>query len=168
MAKQYECLAETVLTSGNASSVDITSIPQTYTHLKLVVSGRLASNDNYYNLRINGSTQTIEVKTLRGSGTVVASEAWASTYLGIAERNDSTGSTYASTEYYIPNYTSSNYKSISVDSVTENNATAAYAELAAGLWSSTSAITSIGISNINVPGNILQYTRISLYGIKNS
>jgi hypothetical protein len=34
-----------------------------------------------------------------------------------------TSNTFSSTEIYIPNYTSSNNKSVSVDSVTENNAT---------------------------------------------
>lgn len=164
----YELIGSATATSGNVSSLDITSIPSTYTDIKLVVSGRLASNDNYYNLRINGSTQSISVRTVRGNGSSVASEAWSSTYIGIAERNDSTTNTFGNTEYYIPNYAGSNNKSISVDSVTETNATAAFVEFSAGYWGSTAAITSVGISNINVPGNLLQYTSIYLYGIKNS
>jgi hypothetical protein len=58
-----------------------------------------------------------------------------------------TANTFGNTEFYIPNYTSSNYKSFSVDGVTENNATAAFA-LYAGLWSNTAAITSFRLNAI--------------------
>jgi hypothetical protein len=77
-----------------------------------------------------------------------------------------TASTFANNEVTIPNYTSSNFKSYSVDSVTENNATQAYAIFVAGLWSNTAAITSItlGLSS----ANFVQYSTAYLYGIKNS
>jgi hypothetical protein len=45
-----------------------------------------------------------------------------------------------------PNYTSSNYKSISANTVNERNATAVTMELAAILWSNTAAITSIALT----------------------
>lgn len=157
------------LSSGAAANITFSSIPTdgTYTDLCLKLNGRLATADNYFTLLINGSTQTLTVKTIRGSGSAVVSEGWSSTYLGIAERSDSTASVFGNTEYYIPNYAGSNYKSISVNSVTENNATAAYTEISSGLWSSTSAISSLGIGNIS-GGNLAQWTTASLYGVKNS
>jgi len=67
---------------------------------------------------------------------------------------------------YIPNYTSSNYKSASSDDVTENNATTAFQYLEAWLWSNTAAITSLTLQpNL---GSFPQYSSASLYGIKNS
>jgi hypothetical protein len=66
---------------------------------------------------------------------------------------------------YIPNYAGSSNKSVSIDSVTENNATGAYSGLTAALFASTAAITSFGIST---GSNFVQYSTATLYGIKNS
>jgi hypothetical protein len=49
----------------------------------------------------------------------------------------------------------------------ETNATTAYMYLAAGLWSDTSAITSISVTS-NTAATILEHSSASLYGIKNS
>ena len=54
-----------------------------------------------------------------------------------------TANTYAVTDIYIPNYTSSNYKSYSVDAVQETMGTSPYVYMQSGLWANTSAITSI-------------------------
>ena len=55
---------------------------------------------------------------------------------------------------------------MSADGVMENNATEAYQNLVAGLWSNTSAITSLTLAKST--GNFVQYSSASLYGIKNS
>jgi hypothetical protein len=47
------------------------------------------------------------------------------------DRASATAGTFSNSEIYIPNYTSSNQKSFSSDSVTENNATSAIAILSA-------------------------------------
>jgi len=73
-----------------------------------------------------------------------------------------TANTFASAEIYIPNYTSSNYKSLSVDFVGENNATTSYQYFTAGLFSNTSAITSLVIDGTD---NFVQYSTATLYGI---
>jgi hypothetical protein len=64
---------------------------------------------------------------------------------------------------YIPNYASSNYKSFSIDSVTENNGTVAYQIMHAGVWSNTAAITSLTITAAG--GNLAQYSTATLYGV---
>jgi hypothetical protein len=76
-----------------------------------------------------------------------------------------TASTFGNIEYYIPNYTGSTYKSISMDSVAENNTTTAYAILEAGLWSDTSAINRINLTSENA-ANFVQHSTFHLYGIK--
>ena len=45
--------------SGGASSIDFTSIPQTYTDLCLVYSARLTTTDTNWRLKINGSASSI-------------------------------------------------------------------------------------------------------------
>ena len=75
-----------------------------------------------------------------------------------------TASTFANVEYYFPNYTSSNFKSFSVDSVHENNVTAGFSWLGANLWSNTAPITSLSFS-LDF-GNFVQYSTATLYGIR--
>jgi hypothetical protein len=61
-----------------------------------------------------------------------------------------TANTFANVEVYIPNYTSTNQKSVSADAVSEQNATTAYMALTAQLWSNlTTAITSISVAGSN-------------------
>jgi hypothetical protein len=70
--------------------------------------------------------------------------------------------------FYIPNYAGSNNKSVSADNAREaNQATDTYLVMDAGLWSNTSAITSIKIAP-RVGPNFVQYSTAYLYGIKNS
>jgi len=157
--------------SAGAASITFSNIPQTFTDLKIVVSGRSirsAVNDVLY-MTVNGSATTYSSKILEGNGTAASSSSGGSTafsdILGIPAAS-STASVFSNAEIYIPNYTSANYKSISADSVGENNATAAYADLYAGLWSNTAAITSITLYNII--SNFTEYSTFSLYGISSN
>jgi hypothetical protein len=78
-----------------------------------------------------------------------------------------TSNTFGNTSVYIPNYAGSNFKSISIDGVTENNATAALQFFNAGLFKSTSAITSISLTAYNF-ASYVQYSTADLYGISNA
>jgi hypothetical protein len=83
--------------------------------------------------------------------------------------NGNTASTFSNGEFYIPNYASANNKSVSFDSVTENNkATDQILALNAGLWADSAAITSIKLEVNGGTYNISQYSSATLYGIKNS
>ena len=77
---------------------------------------------------------------------------------------NATSSTFGNTEIYIPNYTSSNYKSLYSDSVTENNGTQILLGLNHSLWANTAAITSITIATAT-GGNYVQNSSFYLYGI---
>jgi hypothetical protein len=166
MATTYNLISSVNLVSAQ-TSMDFTSIPQTYTDLKLVICGRLSTNDNYYSLKINGSLQTTTNTSLRGSGTAIDAENWSDNYSIVTQRGDATATIFGNAEIYIFNYTGSNNKSISIDSVSENNANFAWTYLAGSLWSSSSAITSLGITNIS-GGNLAQYSTAHLYGISNA
>jgi hypothetical protein len=80
--------------------------------------------------------------------------------------NTSTADTFCNSELYIPNYTSSDQKSISIDSVNENNATTAYTVPMAYLWDNTSVISSIRIYADS--SAFAEHSSVYLYGISNS
>jgi hypothetical protein len=156
--------------SGGAASIDFTSIPATYTDLCLKFSLRASFNNGGYVsqfIKFNSSTSGYSDRLLYGTGSATGSGASTLAYIEwAAYSTDSaaTASTFGSGEIYIPNAFGSNYKSLSSDSVSENNATLALAALTAGLWSNVAAINSISI--YHTVGNIAQYSSASLYGIR--
>jgi len=78
--------------------------------------------------------------------------------------------TFGNSSIYIPNYTSSNYKSYSVEGAVEANGTSSSGvqglAMTAGLWSNTAAITRIDLGA--EVGNFVSPSTFYLYGIKNS
>ena len=174
MALTYTAISTVTVGSGGASNIEFTSIPGTYTDLLIKGSTRLNGGDNGIQLvlRFNGNTQNYSRILVRGDGATAESFSGSSeTYMrfAFAEESTRTANTFNNFELYIPNYTSSNNKSTSSDTVTENNATTAYAALYAGLWSNTAAITSIAIFDISsTQANFVQYSTATLYGIKNT
>jgi hypothetical protein len=155
-------IASVTVGSGGASSIDFTSIPSTYTDLcvKLSVS---AATSNGFQMTINGSSSNFTYRLLEGDGAAAAS------YNGTTGRIAyafSSATIFSNVEVYIPNYAGSTNKSFSTDGVSEQNATTAYADLTASLWSQTAAINALGF-NFSA-GNIRQYSTATLYGIKNS
>jgi len=153
---------------SSVSSVTFSSIPSTYTDLKLVMSVRGTQAQVYTGGKIefNGVTTGYSLRQLYGSG----SAAFSGTTSAIpfdATGSTATANTFNNCEIYIPNYLSSNNKSLSLDLVTENNATEAYTELYAGLWSNSAAITSILIT-ANSTFNWVANSTFYLYGIVSS
>ena len=166
MAVTYRLIETVTVGSGGAASIEFGSIPQTYTDLVVVVSGRTtqaANQDSDVVIRFNGSSSNLSYRSIRGNGTGAASQ---TAYFGFLNGNSATASVFGSFSAYIPNYASSTAKSVSVASVTETNATDAYQALGAILWNDTSAITSLRI--LSTSSNLVQYSSASLYGIKNS
>lgn len=168
MALQIFKIAEVTVASPQAN-IEFTSIPSGYTDLKVVLSARTVV-DCAFALRFNGNSANYSGIVLRGDGSVTASYlvtdygAFGSTAMGLGYiENES--NTFASGEIYIPNYTSSNNKSVSVENMQEKNATnPVYLTVTAGLWSNASAITSITF----VPDSSTSFTAYStatLYGI---
>jgi hypothetical protein len=165
MANTYVAIATVTVGSGGASSINFSSIPQTYTDLQLLISGR--DNDPGYasafHLSFNGTSwggnrELYSYNNSVGTGTTSGETA--------GTGGAATANTFGNASVYIANYTSSNSKTISSDSVSENNAINAYLVFHAGNSGVTAAITSISIA----PGGALfsQYTTATLYGIKNS
>lgn len=173
MANTYVAIATTTVGSGGAASIDFTSIPGTYTDLLVLLSARSTRTSDYRDelfIRFNSdSGNNYSVRSLNGGNNAAGSSSSLTTnYLkrGTIPSNTATASTFSNNIIYIPNYTSSNQKSVSTEEVTENNsATNNYLDLRAGLWTGTSAITSISFT-LEIGPNFAQYSTATLYGIK--
>ena len=120
--------------------------------------------------RINSDSSTIySARWILGDGASAISNnnsSQSATFVARHDMSTDTASVFGNAEIYIPNYAGSTAKSLSGDSVTENNATTAYTNLAAGLYTGTSAITSLTL--IPDANSFAQYSSFYLYGVKNA
>jgi len=181
MANTFELIASSTVGSGGVATISFTSIPSTYTDLCVKLSLR---NDNaatysdalgfQFNSSTSGYTQryVFGYASTASSGSNATLTIGASTYGRIGDSTipgtSQTASTFSNTEFYVPNYLSSNNKSWSADTVGENNSSGNgnMLDLAGGLWSNTAAVTSITFAPSS--GSFVQYSTAYLYGIKNS
>jgi len=171
MANTYTLIASSTVGSGGAANIEFTSIPATYTDLLIKMSlrsNRSIAVDGIV-MRFNNDTTSgnYTAKRVYGSGSGSPASNSPNDGMTFMNGNTATSSTFGNAEIYIPNYAGSTAKSSSVDGVSENNATEAYAGIYTLLWSGTSAISSIKITSEEAD-TILQYSTAYLYGIKNS
>jgi hypothetical protein len=164
-----QLIARQELTSA-AASITFSSIPQTYTDLYLVFSGRHSRTDfplAEIQLRFNGLSTNQSARELRGLGGVgVQSNTYSYIPLSNIPSSSNTANTFSSTAIYIPNYTAEANKSVSLDNVSESNNTATFSfdlGIVAGLWQNTAAITSLGLQTGS--GNLVSGSSATLYGI---
>jgi hypothetical protein len=173
MPANYVLLEKITVGAAGASSVTFSSIPQTgYTDLviKASIRGSVSQTNDYGTVQFNGDTgSNYPWRQLAGNSNAASSSSGTNAgalALRYSAAN-ATANTFGNDELYIPNYTGSAYKSISSDTVSENNATAAsdaIASLWAGLWNNTAAITSIKL-NPGAGGTFVQYSTFYLYGV---
>ena len=166
MATTYEKIASVTVGSGGAATIDFTSIPGTFDDL--VIKFSLRSDDASIQstfITFNSLTTNFSSIYIQGESTNVSTGTLARYVSGLSP-STYTANTFGNSELYIPNYTSSTYKSYSSNWSAENNAAFGYNGAISGLWSNTAAITSISL----VPGggNFVQYSTAVLYGIKKS
>jgi len=102
------------------------------------------SGDTVFRIRFNSDSGT-NYKWIRllGDGSAVSSQNQGTYGAGyntslFAQQTVSTNTanTFSNSQIYIPNYAGSNYKSVSIDQVMENNSGTAYSVFIAGLYSS--------------------------------
>ena len=168
MANETYTLIQKTTLNASAASITFSSIPQTFTDLVVMCSLRNATAGTAQSgwVKFNGSSTGYAHRYLSGDGASASSANDAAAtriYIGQVDGATATASTFANISIYIPNYTSANFKSVSIDGVQETNATTAYATLSAGLWSNTAAITSISLET--TAGDYVQYSSVSLYGV---
>jgi len=173
MANTYTLIASSTAGSGGATDFTFSSIPNTYTDLVLEFSVRTDYTSTFDGclLRINGDTgANYTIRNVRGNGSGATSASGSGVtnlFVGSIPGVNATSSTFQNAAIYFPNYAGSSNKSLSIDSVSENNNTTAYALLAAALWSSTSAINTLKLYP-EVGTVFVQYSTAYLYGVNNA
>lgn len=174
MALTYVTIASTSVPSGGASNIEFTSIPNTYTDLVIRWSLRSTEANNFtdqgFRVTFNNSTTGYSNRLLFGNlaspGSANNSSVSALQWV-YGNAANSTASTFGIGEMYITNYAGSTAKSISTDSMTENNNNNDIViAFTAGYWNNTSAITSIKLATAT--GTWVQHSSATLYGIKNT
>lgn len=160
MAATYEPIATTTA-SGSQTTITLSSIPSTYTDLRLVVNGTVGTNDFVY-IRVNGDTGTNYSSTwIIGDGSTASSlrqttadKIYTDFYV------TSTGSSVMIADFN--NYSNTTtYKTVLMRSNNASNRVSA----AVSLWRSTSAISSITVYS-TTGYNFSSSTTFTLYGIK--
>jgi len=168
MASTMVALQTVTVGAGGLASVTFSSIPQTYTDLVVKICARSAVSavNDAALFGINGNTWTYKATgiLLRGTGTTTLSASAPYLFAGYMPAATATANTFSNTEIYFTNYSSNSNKSISIDTVQENNTTAAVQQMNAMLWSDPAAITSI-ILTTDSTSNFTQYSTFTLYGV---
>lgn len=175
MPNTYTLIASSTVSSPTYT-VTFSSIPQTYTDLKLVFSARSdygSAGGNEVGVQLNSITSGYSSRMIYSNNGTSALSASANsnpiyTWAGGMVTTGSTANTFSNSELYIPNYTGSTAKSASTDSVTENNGTPIFMQLAAHLSTNTAAVTSITLNAWQSFINFVAGSTFYLYGIKNS
>jgi hypothetical protein len=177
MADTFVKIATVTVGSGGAATIEFTSIPSTYTDLCMKMSARSSDTTNNTGdfdgagYQFNGSQTGYTGKELQGNGSAASSVSRTTVTIGgiVYGRFNGIKNSYNSNvafeslEMYIPNYSGSANKSLSIDSVGEQNATDAMQIMNYSLWSDTSVISSIKIAVAT--GTFVQYSTATLYGI---
>lgn len=164
MATTMKLIAKKVL-GGNAASISLSSIPGTYTDLMLLLSLRSARTTETFDplsMAINGSTGSAS-----GRG-IQVDEAGVSSFTQINNADmariptATSTSNFSNIEVYFPNYSGSQNKSYSITCVEDNSRK--FIWIQAGLWTSSSAITSLSFS-AGSGSNLTTNSSVYLYGI---
>jgi len=160
MAATYEPISTITLSSNNTFT--FSSIPSTYTDLKLVVSCLVNVGSFTGQIRFNNISSTTYSDTiLYGTGASASSSfVTGDTSLTPGGWGSNGGTQNVLITYDIFSYASSNYKTVLMTWNNDKNATGSV-EYSVGLWRSTSAITSIAFLNTISSGSMA-----TLYGIK--
>jgi len=159
-------LIQTKTLASQAASIEFTSIPQDGTDLLVLTALRNSTPSTGWAdalVRPNGATTNLTSIALYGTGSTAGSLPNSTDIYHQAVNGGSTSNTFSNSTIYITNYTASNAKSITVDTVTEQNTTLALAAITRGLWNNTAAITSLTI--VPTANNFEGGSTISLYKI---
>ena len=160
MASTYTPIATTTL--GSAATISFTSIPSTYTDLKLVITGTTTANGVPY-IYFNGdnASTTYSSTSLYGDGSSAFSGKLNNDFA--IEFPNGTGSLVNLLTWDIFSYAGSTYKTVLANRSNDRNGSG-YVESIVGMWRNTAAITSIGVTPTGT--TFASGTTATLYGIK--
>jgi hypothetical protein len=173
-AGSYESIATVSVGVGGSSSISFTSIPQTYTHLQLRLIGRTTrvATTAGVGVRLNGSTAGQNYYAnhgLTGNGSAAGVDASANRdnmVFGVAAGSTATSGMFGAFVMDLLDYANTNKnKTIrTLGGVDENGS--GTVSLYSGLYTYTTAITSITLKDNDDTSLWAQYSHAALYGIK--
>lgn len=151
--------------AGGVASITFSSIPDTFTDLKILWVHRNTGAETQTRIEFNGSSTNFTERMLYGLGNAAFTYASGPNFPTWSNTTATTANTFSSTEIYIPNYASSNIKPFSAESVVESNSTSTgiYLLIHSMLWSDTSPISSITLKP--AANNFAEFSTASLFGI---
>jgi hypothetical protein len=167
----FYAISTATVTSGGASSITFSSIPQTYTHLQIRALLRDSGSSNAFysaGIQINSDTgSNYTYHGLYGNGSTASTSSGGASYTQAYVLNTAgsgtTSNVFESSIVDILDYTNTNkYTTLRSLSGADANGSG-YAGLYSSVWLSTSAITSLTILPY---AGFLQNCQISLYGVK--
>lgn len=166
MPATYEPI-QTVTATAGQSAVTFSSIPATYTDLKIVMNYRSNTGIAGSSIQFNGDTATNYSETyLTGNGTATSSAKYTSgNYIQVGWQGWATTTIPNLNTVDIFSYAGSTNKTVLITESSDRNGSGSVTR-AVGLWRSTSAITSIVINENAGGGNYAAGSTFTLYGIK--
>lgn len=164
MPATYEPIATTTLGSA-ASTITFSSIPATYTDLRLVIVGTSTNNNGYTGITFNSDTATNYSDTaVYGQGTTTISSRRSNQaqmpFWGWLTGISSTIPSMGTMDLF--SYAGSTYKTALMSDSNDKNGSGSVLRNV-GLWRSTAAVTRIDL--INQGSTFMTGTRATLYGI---
>lgn len=163
----YESIATAVVTSGGASSITFSNIPQTYMHLQLRATFGFASGGD---LRFNGDTTAANYRShwLWGNGSSTYGQtASNAAYFPIDSGDVTSGSYRGAAVMDILDYTSKSKNKVTRTLEGNDNNGSGNVWFYSNLWmNNTDAIVSLTFSNANPSYPFPQYSHFALYGIR--
>jgi hypothetical protein len=161
----YEPIQSYTLGSA-AATITFSSIPATYTDLRIVITGTIIAG-NVYRIQYNGDTgSNYSITILEANGSTVASNrstGGTSILAGFTYGGSDTIPQFVS--YDVFSYAGSTFKTALATASVDQNGSGSITRVV-GLWRNTAAITSIAITTSS-GGNVPSATSATLYGIKN-
>jgi hypothetical protein len=165
----YELIDKAIL-GTNQAVVTFTSIPQTFTDLKLVYSARTneVTTAAIGYISFNNSSSDFTNVSIQGAGSGTPASFSIARFAAYAPGTSNTTNIFSNGEIYIPNYTVAQSHSFSADAVVENNATTGYNDMFANLWSPSSAVAINRIDLATTASDWISGSSFYLYGISNT
>ena len=160
----YEPIMTSTL-SSSATSITLSSIPQTYTDLRIVFSFIMTSSSGFEtDLTFNGDTATnysFRYATVQKPNAPLTQNVFAQNYIHVGSGN---GANPMVATIDINSYTAAVGKTTITECASDSGTSFSTYSYSTGTWFSTAAITSITLTALNLAFDV--DSTVTLYGIK--
>lgn len=175
MANTFELIQTYTLATNTSGGITFSSIPQTFTHLLIRMSGRDTRDSYADDLKITiNSLSSYSNNRLYGANTNAGHDGGTgagNNYLGFVPANTASANCFSSGQILITNYTGTSFPKIFAGYSTAISSSTNQYQLGIGNidTDNNGAITSINIQGYNsASGTLNAYSTFSLYGLKTS